>query len=508
MAYARLSPGDLLNLAVEAGDTPMNVAALLVLEGGGLRDAAGRLRLSAIRADLARRLAGVPRLRQVPYRPGPLGGRPLWIDAAAFDIADHVNEVVLAPPADEPALLRLCAALVTRRLDRDRPLWRLWFVTGLPGDRVAVVIVLHHVVADGLAALELIATFLGPVPDQAPPAPASMVAPRWRELAADAARTRLARLRRAVRAIGRGSPRSVGRELAGVGRVLARSWRAPRTSLNAPLGPRRQLVVCRFDLADARRVAHRHGGTVNDLLLSLAAGGVRALLRSRGEPVDGRWPHATVAVSLRRPGVAAAAGNRTGGLVVRLPVGVADPGRRLELVAAETARAKGGQRLTTGNTVLIGLARLGLVRWFSRHQRLTNLMTSDVVGPPEPIRLLGARVVDLVPIGGLAGNLAISVLALSYAGRLTVTVQTDPDVVPDVATFVAIMRREWAALSEQQGADARGQGQGGRDRAGPDEPGPRHVEAGRTAALGPQQRGQRGPRRDQRTHVRTDEQAE
>jgi diacylglycerol O-acyltransferase / wax synthase len=205
--------------------------------------------------------------------------------------------------------------------------------------------------------------------------------------------------------------------------------------------------VLRLDLAEVKAVAHRHGGKANDVVLDLVAGGVRALLRSRGEPVDGLSLHVTVAVSLRAPGQPTEAGNRSGGYLVRLPVGPPDPATRLRLIRAETARAKRSQLATAANVVLVRVARTGLLRYFTRRQRMANLIESNVAGPPEPIRVLGAPLLDLVPVGVLAGNLALSFLALSYAGQLTVTVRADADRYPDLTVLLAAMQRDWHALT-------------------------------------------------------------
>jgi diacylglycerol O-acyltransferase / wax synthase len=440
--FVRLSATDRINLAVEAPDTPMQVGAVVMLAGDSLCDTAGCLRLADIRAVLECRLADVPRLRHIIHQPPVLAGGPVWVDDPAFRIERHVNRVEAPPPGDEPALLRLAIDLMAVPLDRAHPLWRIWFVTGLRGGRVAAVVGLHHVVADGLAAMRLITGLLdppaGPGREPAPPSWVPAAPPRWRSLVHDNAVRVLRSARPARRRRAGASP--------GAWRLFARSWRAPRTSLNGPIGPRRRLAVLRLDLAAAKEVAHEHGGKVNDVVLALAAGGLRALLASRGEPVDGVSVNASVAVSLRTPEQAAEAGNQTGGLIIPVPLGEPDPGARLRRVCAATAAAKRGQMVSAGNSLLVWLARLGLVRWVSRRQRLTNLVESNVTGPVERMHVLGEPVLGLVPLGVLAGNISISFLALSYAGRLTVTVLADADQHPDLPVVTTAMERDWAAL--------------------------------------------------------------
>jgi WS/DGAT/MGAT family acyltransferase len=443
----RLSALDMINLAVETPDAPTSIGAVLILDGRTLRDAEGRLAFAAIRAAIHRRLVDTPSLRRIIRRAGPLAGRPVWVDDPAFRIDRHVLLAEAPPPGDEAALLQLAARLMGGVLDRSLPLWRMWFVTGLPEGRVAVIVKLHHVLADGLAAIQLIMSTLdapltdGPPPPQWTPSPS----PNWAELVADNARDRLAALRRIAPLPGL---RRLAVAVRGQQRTLATVRHAARTSLNAPIGPRRRLAVLRLDLARTKQVAHRHGGTVNDVVLSLAAAGVRSLLHARAESVDGLWLHTTVATSLRAPArYAEGGGNRTGGFVVRLPCGEPNPGVRLATIAAESSRAKRRQVPTAGNALLVWLARLRLARLFSRHQHMIHFIESNLAGPFTPVRVLGAPLLEVIPVGNLAGNLGVSFLALSYAGRLVVTVHADADRFADLPVLVAGMRRDWALLS-------------------------------------------------------------
>jgi WS/DGAT/MGAT family acyltransferase len=421
----------LLNLAVETEDSPANEGAVLIVDGSRLPDG-GQM----FRRQLEVRLAGVPELRRKIYRPGLLGGRPLWIDDPSFDVARHVDQAEVAPPGDEAALLQLAGQLMVPLLDRSKPLWHMWCVTGLPHGRLAVVIKLHHVMADGLAALQLLASIVSK--DPAPPP--QITAPSWAELVHDNLRTKMGALRqlnivRLVATTGRGTYL-----------MLSESRNAPRTSLNAPIGPNRRLALLRLDLAEVKQVAHAHGGKVNDVILALATAGLRTLLISRGEPVDGVRLHAGIAVSLRRNTKQADGGNQTGAYMVKLPAGESDSVARLRQIAAASVQAKGLQLNTAGNTFLILLARLGLVRRFTRHQHFTNVMESNIAGPQDRISLLGAPVVDLIPLSNLTGNLALGFLALSYNGRLNLTVQADADSFPDLPVLVDSMRQEWVAL--------------------------------------------------------------
>jgi hypothetical protein len=136
-------------------------------------------------------------------------------------------------------------------------------------------------------------------------------------------------------------------------------------------------------------------------------------------------------------------------MLVRLPVGEADPGARVGRLHAEVTRARGQQAATAPNQLMLAVARVGLLRPFTRRQRLVSTVESNVVGPREPLRLLGAPVLDLVPVGNLAGNLGLAFLAMSYVDTLVLTVQADPDGFPDLDVVTAAIGREWDQLARR-----------------------------------------------------------
>jgi diacylglycerol O-acyltransferase / wax synthase len=430
----RLSPLDASNLRVEERGQPMHVAALLILGRGAFAAAPGRARVEALHDIVGRRLHLAPRLRQVLYRPPPGLGAPVWVDDQRFDLGWHVRERTVPEPGDETALLRACAELHQVPLDPSRPLWQMWLLTGLAGDRCGLLIRLHHVVADGVAAIAMLGALSDPgpaetVPDPPPWTPAPN--PRHTALAADQCR-RLARLPR-------GLSRRLSHPAALVARLgvsarqagqLVREGRAPRLSLNVPVTGRSRLFLIRADLERARAVAHAHGGTVNDVILAAVAGGARRLLRSRGELPPGLILKASVAASLREPADRRAVGNRAGVMIVPLPAAEPDPRRRVATIAAATAARKKLPPYQPGGR----LAQ----RWMTgvmSHQRLVNLLLSNLPGPPAPLSLGGTAVLEMFQSGVVQGNLTLSVGVLSYAGQLNLSVVADDAAVPDAATF-------------------------------------------------------------------------
>jgi WS/DGAT/MGAT family acyltransferase len=450
--YQRLSVQDAGFLYLEHAGLPQHVAILAVAEGGPLHDPDGRLRLDAIGQDLGGRLQLVPRLRQRVLCPRVGQGLPLWVDDPTFDLANHVRVVHLPAPGGQRELLGLCDQLCLRLLDRARPLWELWLVTGLANGRVALVLKLHHTLADGLAAVQIAGVLLGgtakagsptPPPWQPRPAPsasallADNLAGRSAALAAA-----LARLRHP------GKLAAQARALAGAAQMAAGGrHHRPRSLLRRPVGGRRRLAVVRAQLMVVKDVSHGHGATVNDLLLAAVTGGLRALLLARGTPVDaGLTLYASVPVALRAQANTAALGNQVGLMVVPLTVGEPDPVQRLrQITRATTERKRRPERLASMRpagslTILRALNR------YSRHQHMVDLFVTNVPGPQRPLYLLGARLLEAFPIVQVAGNVPLSVAVLSYDGQLNIGIQSDPDGLPDLDVFADGLSRSLEEL--------------------------------------------------------------
>jgi diacylglycerol O-acyltransferase / wax synthase len=433
-----LTAADLSMVWPEDFGWPQDIGALAVLDGSGLLDANGRLPIEELRDRIGSRLQLLPRFRQLLYMPRKGLGWPLWVDAPSFDVTDHVGMFPLGPSADDGQLLAACADLFERRLDRSRPLWRLWFLPGLPDRRIGVFMKLHHAIADGIAGVAAFGAFLdldadAPTPAAPPWTPAPI--PSARELFDDNLRRRLQGLDRAVSKLAH--PLDVARQ-ARLGWPAVREafaeQRAPRTSLNRPIGRRRRLAIIRSDLELVKQIAHTHGGKVNDVLLAAVAGGLRELLRSRGEDVDAVVLRVFVPVSLHTEQPGQARGNLDGAMVVPLPVGEPDPVRRLRMIAAETAERKKKAR-PPGSTLFWCPA---VQRAFLRRmtgQRFTNGYVADVPGPPVPLYLAGAPLLEVFPLVPIMGNMTLGVGALSYAGQFNITAVADQQACPDVAVF-------------------------------------------------------------------------
>lgn len=230
--------------------------------------------------------------------------------------------------------------------------------------------------------------------------------------------------------------------------------RAPRTSLNRPIGPGRTFVLVRSQLDLVRQVARAHDATINDVLLAAVAGGLRDLLQSRGERVDDVALRAYVPVSLHREQPGQAQGNVDGMMAVPLPIGVPDPISRLQLIAAETAQRRKRYRPAGGTLLRSGLVQRAFLRLMA-HQRWANAYIANVPGPPVPLYLAGAPVLELFPVVPLLGNITLGVGALSYADQFNITTVADPNVCSDVDVFVQGVRDALGSLASRLGSTTR-----------------------------------------------------
>ncbi|MDH4365396.1 MAG: wax ester/triacylglycerol synthase family O-acyltransferase, partial [Acidimicrobiia bacterium] len=256
----------------------------------------------------------------------------------AFDSTHHVRTVSLPAPGSRAQLYELCEQLQMLLLDRDRPLFELWFVTGLDPDEfgpgaVALVEKVHHALLDGMSGVEVLSVLFDPVPVPLETAPLPPVAgPRPPGPAERARRALGDQLTWAVAAgqlagaVAR-RPRRVAGQLAAVGGAIGDVAANPfgaRPSLNRPVGRYRRLQTVPIPLEPVRQIGSRLGATVNDVLLALITAGLRALLLDRDEPLPPALA-ALVPVSTRRAGLAGETGNRVSALIIDLPVREPDP---------------------------------------------------------------------------------------------------------------------------------------------------------------------------------------
>jgi WS/DGAT/MGAT family acyltransferase len=453
--YERLSTVDALFLELEDRQAHMHVGACAVFEGPPppFRDF-----LKLIEA----RLSSVPRYRQrvlpVPFKQG----RPVWIDETQFDLEYHVRRTALPAPGGDSELKKLVGRLFSQQLDREKPLWELWLVEGLPGGRFAVVSKTHHCMLDGVSGVDLATVLLDTEANPSPPETLDdwkpRPAPPLTDLLVSSVKEQLSHpLRLAKQAL---EPNSEVLKLLGSAAMgikplfdMMTQGLAPASPLNQPIGPHRRFEMLELPLAEIKEVRKKLTGTVNDVVLATVAGALRKWLEAREQPPTEDL-RVLVPVSMRTARGRGTFGNQVSAVFCPLPVTEGSPVERLRKVREamkvikESGQAVGAHALSrmadfAPPTLIAQAARLQAVT------KLFNLVVTNVPGPQRPLHLLGKKMLHCYPQVPLANSQALGIALLSYDGRLGVGLLGDADAARDLPALRTAMID---ALAELRGA--------------------------------------------------------
>ncbi|MFF8617488.1 wax ester/triacylglycerol synthase family O-acyltransferase [Streptomyces sp. NPDC015350] len=463
MGTELLAPLDLAFWHLESDAHPMHLGALAVFSPatgpGRGAGADGVLELLGARA------AAIPRLRmRVRDVLLPVGGAAWFVDKD-FDVRRHVERVRLAgaESGDEggafmAAATRLAGELMERPLERGLPPWQMYVIGGSGGGPFAVLVKLHHALADGMRAVAIgagifdeIASATGRPHGGAPVRRARAVPPRsWMPGPRQVAGLALGRIEDLGRAFG------VGASMVRASRLDPRG--AP--ALIASSSGTRRLATADLDLDAVRRVRRAAGGTTNDVLLAVVAGALRRWMRERGESLPEEDPRALVPVSRRRPGQAAATGNRLSGYLLSLPVREPDPWRRLHGVRAAMDRNKAAGPLKGAGAVAVLADQLPLLAHRfgaplagNAARMLFDVLVTSVPLPRSELSLGGCPLRAVYPMAPLARGQSLAVALSTYGGRVRVGLVADGKALPDldrlarcaddeVAELLALLPRE------------------------------------------------------------------
>lgn len=438
----RLTPLDASFLYLEETATPMHLGGLAVFAPAeGVFDTSRLAELVASRLDL------VPRYRQrVRHVPGGIAA-PVWVDDENFDLSYHVRRTALPRPGSDAQLHELVARVLSRPLDRERPLWEMYLVEGLGGGRFALVTKTHQALVDGVAAIEVGEVLFDDEPDTVEPAVedawVARRGPSTVALVTDAVGEVVQRpgavldtARHAVADVGR----TVGRATAAAGgalrmaRTVART--APSSPLNVDIGQARRFASTSVTLDQLRSVRKAYEASVHDIVLALVTGGLRAWLQMRGEAVTSRTTvRALVPVSVNDedgPGVVAT-------VVLDLPVGEPSPVVRLHQVTYSMRAGLEDHRTVSAHRLagLAGFAPPTLHAAGARlaaglSHRMFNLLVTNAPGPQQPRYLAGARLLEAYPVAPLSKGQALSIGVTSYDGTVFFGLFGDRDAMPDL----------------------------------------------------------------------------
>ncbi len=436
----RLTGLDTSFLHMERAGAHMHVASTAIFTGQAPTHA-------EFRDHIASRLHLVPRFRQklrfVPFDQG----RPVWIDDPHLNLEYHVRQTALPAPGSDEQLRNLAARIFSQQLDRSKPLWELWLVEGLRDDRFAIIGKSHHALVDGVSGVDITTVLfdLDPEPQGSPASAPPWLArpePTDLQLLSEAWRERLTsppEIVRGVRAALRG-PRKVLRGIGATSKMVGAGIGAPSSVFNVEIGPHRRFAMAQADLGDLKRIKDTHGGTVNDVILSVVAGALGKYLRARGHDTDGLELRAMVPVSVRADEEHGALGNRISAMMAPLPVWCEDPAERIGIVTEQMGDLKSSGQAVGAEilTKLTDFAPATIASQAARlqpAQRFFNLVVTNVPGPQFPLYVLGRQMESIFPMVPLARRQALCLGIMSYNGQVNFGLIGDYDAMADLESF-------------------------------------------------------------------------
>ena len=401
----------------------------------------------AFRRHIASKLPRIPRYRQrVRFVPHDLAA-PVWVDDPHFLLSYHVRSIALPRPGTEEQLKELFTTVMAQPLDRNKPLWDMWVIDGLEGNRWALISRLHHCMADGASTTDITTTIL----DREPLATTVDVQDDWKP---EAPPTDAELVQAALAESQQQSLEQAGRYNIWVSSLNARMAEIDKgfvalrgslanplsiTSLNGPIGPYRRWAWAKVSLADIAAVRAALGGTVNDVVLAVVTRAFRDLLISRGEQVADRTVRCLVPVSVRSAGETG--GNKIASMYAELPVGIADPKERLVSVRTQMDGLKASKQALAADvlTSLAGFQPPALMAMSARQASHTpnpvNTVATNVPGPQHPLFILGRKMLDNYPYVPLASTMRLGTSVFSYDGYLRFGTTGDYETTPDIDVF-------------------------------------------------------------------------
>ncbi len=456
----RLNAGDASFLYAEDATMPMHVGEVLIV-----RPPRGGFDYDRFVELIVERLSLAPRYRQrIVCVPAKLAN-PVWVDDEDFDIGYHVRRSALPVPGSPKQLAELVSRLMSRRLDRNRPLWEIYLVEGLPRGKVAVITKVHHALVDGVRTFDISEILLDTnrIPEHQPavewhprkkPSHLELVAGSMRDYARRP-QTVFETWRAGISDAKTSSKRLA--ELAGSIVSTARRVAQPTSPspLNVPIGAQRRFAMTSTKLEDYKTISHRQKCSVNDVALATISGALRTWLMSRGEAVrTSTTLRAMLPVSVRpsaRSAVTPADGVST--IFVDLPIGEPNALVRLSQIAYATAGHRESEQAISART-LVSLTEFAPPTVHSIAAQVTqsltnrvyNLVITNVPGPQHPLYAAGGRLLEMYPVVSLAKNQALAIGLTSYDGTVCFGLNADRDAMGDVDALGQMIEESLAEL--------------------------------------------------------------
>ncbi len=421
------------------------------------------------REELVRHMEGrmhrLPRYRQrAAFDPFNIA-HPLWEDDPGFDVSRHIDEITLPPGAGDRELRQAIADQFAIILPRDRPLWKMVVIHGLPEGRSAVMSLVHHCMVDGVSGIELLTIVTDlkaeaepeeprPYVPATPPDPAQRLRDAWGDAVQQAMQAAADSFRRSL------DPQRQLDEFRVMSRALATAapamlQPAPATPWNRPVGARRSHGVMPMAFAELRQLRAVLGGTINDLVLTVLSGGLGNYLRHAGLRTEGVELRAMVPVNVRNESDKTALGNQVSMMLAPLPVGMTDAGERHRRVCArmnelKEANQAGGFAIMSRQTESMPAQSQAIAGYFAPQTNpLFNIVCTNVPGPQVPLYMVGRKVETLWPLVPLSMGLGLGCALTSYNGTLYWGLCADPELIPDIDAVVQCIEDAFEGLKHE-----------------------------------------------------------
>ncbi len=405
----------------------MVINAVVIMDRLDLATLRDTFRVRVLEADGGRRYA---RFRQrIVWE----GGTPHWEEDPAFDVARHIVAADAPGLGTLAGLQRYVGEEAARPLPEDRPRWQFQLVEHYEGDGSALVVRIHHSIADGMALVAVMFAFMEEMTAEHESAPAR------------------GGIRPSAGAPGRGWLRAAMIPLAAPGILIERLlWRPDRHALHGPpVSGRKQVAwTAPLDIGVVKAAKDRLGATVNDVLMGAVSGALSRYLERHGERIARL--RVSMPVNVRRPDAPLVLENRFAAVPLTLPAGIPDVAERVRLVKARMDELK----RSVAPIVVYGIQHAmltvlpqGMSRWLIDFlaNKCTAVVT-NVPGPQRVVTLAGRRVRNMMFWVPQRADIGVGISVLSFAGKVQVGVIADARLVPDAQELAAAFEEEFAAL--------------------------------------------------------------
>jgi diacylglycerol O-acyltransferase len=462
----RLTSLDASFLYFEKKEAPMHIGSVHLFEG--------KVPFDDFVAMMDAKMHLVPRYQQI-IKPDPFNlGHPTWEFDPKFDVHHHIFKLQIDAPGGEKELIELSGKIFTPVMDRDKPLWDIYWVYGLEGGNTAMIARVHHCMVDGISGIDLIKIILDISPE-IKPLPTKPETPARRSPKLDPTRqffdsllggleegmnrwmefqTGLLNLAEALSSQpSRETMKKVGGEL-------------PRLALPPPLLPfnrqcngERKLVWNTFSFAEVRAIRTALGGTVNDVALTVLSGAVSKYVEHHGQETENRRARFMVPVSLRQDEQRGALGNLVSLLPVEIPLGLRDPAKRFRYINQKTGILKGGRVAEGLNmfSALMGMlpAPVQAIAGALAYAPFPafNMVSTNVPGPQVPLYTMGKKMLAYYPYVPVGYAVGCGCAIVSYDQKIYFGLTSDVQAMPDVERLRDYLDESYRELLKAAGVE-------------------------------------------------------